>query len=352
MGSIDTQLIDDSKTLDDFVADHPAGHLLQTWAWGELKTQFGWQALRLALVRDGELLGGAQVLFRRLPLSYSLAYIPKGPMIDWNNRNQVDVWLAAMHRLCASRRSVFLKIEPHGGEEATLHEAVSYCDFVASPLTVQPPRTILIDIVPPEEDILAGMKQKTRYNIRLAARKGVSVQVGSLDDVPTFYRLMQITGARDRFGIHSQEYFRAMLTLFASNQAALLLAKAQGETVAGLIVLGHGSTAYYLFGASSNTHREKMPTYLLQWEAIRWAKGRGYQVYDLWGIPDSDEAELEADFLAHSHLAAGLWGVYRFKRGFGGRITRAVGAFDFVYHRPLYWAYRHWMLRRQLGMLV
>jgi lipid II:glycine glycyltransferase (peptidoglycan interpeptide bridge formation enzyme) len=303
-------------------------------------------------VRDGELLAGAQVLFRRLPLSYSLAYIPKGPMIDWNNRNQVDVWLAAMHQLCGSRRSAFLKIEPHGRGDAALYEAVSRYGFVASPLTVQPPRTILIDIMPSEEEILAGMKQKTRYNIRLAARKGVSVHVGSLDDVPIFYQLLQTTGERDRFGIHSQEYFRAMLTLFGPSQAALLLAKVQGEAVAGLIVLGHGSTAYYLFGASSNTHREKMPTYLLQWEAIRWAKSRGYQAYDLWGIPDSDEAELETDFLAQSQSASGLWGVYRFKRGFGGQITRAAGAFDFVYHRPLYWAYRHWMLRRQRGMLA
>ena len=125
-----------------------------------------------------------------------------------------------------------------------------------------------------------------------------------------------------------------------------MLAELRGQPVAGLIVLAHGTTAYYLFGASSNVHREKMPTYLLQWEAIRWAKSCGCQDYDLWGIPDADEETLEAKFAAHGQDSLGLWGVYRFKRGFGGRVTRAVGAFDFVYNRPLYWVYRLWMARR------
>jgi peptidoglycan pentaglycine glycine transferase (the first glycine) len=352
MWSINTQLIDDSKTWDDFVATQSATHLLQTWAWGELKTRFGWRALRLALMRDGEALAGAQILFRPLPLSYSLAYIPKGPMIDWRNKGQVDLWLVGLHRLCRSQRSAFLKVEPHVREDAAIREIIGNYNFVASPLTVQPPRTILVDIVPSEEKILARMKQKTRYNIRLAARKGVTVRPGTVNDIPIFYRLMQITGERDQFGIHSLDYFRTILTLFGPNQAALLLAEVAGEAVAGLIVLGHGSTAYYLFGASSNTHREKMPTYLLQWEAILWAKGRGYEIYDLWGIPDADETELEEDFLAHSQSAASLWGVYRFKRGFGGHVHRAVGAFDFVYNRPIYWAYRQWILRRRPGMLT
>jgi peptidoglycan pentaglycine glycine transferase (the first glycine) len=221
-----------------------------------------------------------------------------------------------------------------------------------SQVTVQPPRTIIVDIAPDEETILNNMKQKTRYNIRLAIRKGVTTRLGSEDDLPTFYRLMEMTGQRDQFGVHSLNYFRAMFEIFAPARAALLLAEVEEEPVAGLLLLTHGPTAYYLFGASSNAHREKMPTYLLQWEAMRWAKAHGCNRYDLWGIPDAEEEKLESEFVLRSKDASGLWGVYRYKRGFGGQIRRAVGAFDFVYNPFWYWIYRQWMARHRRGTLT
>lgn len=344
-----TQIILNHTTWDQFVAQHASGHLLQTWAWGDLKEQFGWRVIRLGSVRSDQLLAGAQILFRPIPPAFSLAYIPKGPLLDWTDPAQTNAFLIGLYQLCRSKRSVFLKIEPNALDSAELRNLIGQHGFRLSPFTVQPPRTILVDITPCEDDILAGMKQKTRYNIRLAARKGVTIRLGTSDDLPAFYRLMQVTGERDQFGIHSLDYFRSMLALFNPNQAALLLAEADGEVVAGLIVLALGTTAYYLFGASSNAQREKMPTYLLQWEAMRWAKVHGYRYYDLWGIPDADEADLEAEFLARSRATSGLWGVYRFKRGFGGQVVRTLGAFDFVYSRPLYWLYRQWMLHRQRG---
>jgi lipid II:glycine glycyltransferase (peptidoglycan interpeptide bridge formation enzyme) len=196
------------------------------------------------------------------------------------------------------------------------------------------------------------MKQKTRYNIRLAMRKGVTVRSATADELPVFYRLMQITGQRDHFGIHSLDYFSTILELFGPQRAALLLADVYDEPVAGLLVLAHPPTAYYLYGASGDSHRDKMPTYVLQWEAMRWARANNCQNYDLWGIPDADEESLEAEFVAQSRDASGLWGVYRFKRGFGGQVTRAVGAFDFVYNRLVYWVYRQWMARRQVETLT
>lgn len=348
------QTVVDRNTWDTFVADHPAGHVLQTWAWAQLKASFGWQVTRLAWIEGGKILAGAQVLFRPIPPWLSLAYVPKGPMLDWSDRAQVRALLAGLHRLCRSRRSVLLKIEPNAPDDELLRETIEGHGFAVSQFTVQPPRTILVDILPSEEAILAAMKQKTRYNIRLAARKGVLVRQGSVEDLASFYRMMRITGQRDRFGVHSLEYFRAILELFAPDRAVLLMAEVHGEAVAGLIVLAHGATAYYMFGASSDSHRDKMPTYLLQWEAMRWAKASGYQNYDLWGIPDVDESVLEAEFVAHSDLEvpAGLWGVYRFKRGFGGRIVRAIGALDYVYNRPLYWVYQVWMAGRRRGMLA
>jgi len=244
-----------------------------------------------------------------------------------------------------------LKIEPDAPDDEALRDAICQFDFDMSQFTIQPPRSIFVDLEPGEEAILAAMKSKTRYNIRLALRRGVTVRSGTAEDLPTFYRLMQITGRRDEFGIHSLDYFKTIFELFAPSQAALLLAEVQGEPVAGLLLLVHRCAAYYLFGASSNAHREKMPTYLLQWEAMRWAKAHGCQSYDLWGIPDADETRLEAEFVTRSEDPSGLWGVYRFKRGFGGRVTRAVGAFDLVYNRPLYWIYGQWMARFRRGAL-
>ncbi len=334
------------QTWDAFVVRHPAGHLLQTWAWGELKARFGWRALRLALVDAGGLVAGAQVLFRPVLPGFSLAYVPKGPLVNWADAAQASALLDGLRAACRVQRGIFLKIEPHAPDDVALRAAIVRHGALVSEHTVQPPRTIVVDLKPAEEDILAAMKQKTRYNIRLAARKGATVRPGTGDDLPTFHHLSQITGQRDGFGVHSLDYFRAAYELFAPD-CALLLAEVEGEPVAGVMVFAHGSTAYYLFGASSDAHREKMPAYLLQWEAMRWARERGCQCYDLWGIPDADEATLEANFAAAGEQPAGLWGVYRFKRGFGGLVVRAAGAFDFAFVRPLYWAYRQWMARRR-----
>jgi peptidoglycan pentaglycine glycine transferase (the first glycine) len=343
--SADAPDVVNRRTWDVFVAGHPAGHLLQTWAWGELKARFGWRALRLALVEAGSIVAGAQVLFRPVLPGFSLAYVPKGPLVDWADTAQADALLAGLRAVCRARRSVFLKIEPHTPDDVALREAIVRHGALVSEHTVQPPRTIVVDLGPAEENILAAMKQKTRYNVRLAARKGVTVRAGTVDDLPTFYRLSQITGQRDRFGVHSLDYFRAAFELVAPD-CALLLAEVEGEPVAGVMVFVHGFTAYYLFGASSDAHREKMPAYLLQWEAMRWARARGCRRYDLWGIPDAGEATLEANFTTYGEAATGLWGVYRFKRGFGGQVVRAAGAFDFVFNHVLYWAYRQWIARR------
>jgi lipid II:glycine glycyltransferase (peptidoglycan interpeptide bridge formation enzyme) len=116
----------------------------------------------------------------------------------------------------------------------------------------------------------------------------------------------------------------------------LLVAEYEGKPLAALFVARNGNRAYYLYGASTDTERNRMPTYLLQWEAMKWAKVRGCEEYDLWGVPDEDESTLETHFETRHD---GLWGVYRFKRGFGGEVKRAVQAMDRVYNPLLYWAY-------------
>ncbi len=313
--------------------NHPGAHLLQTAEWGELKAAFGWQAVRLV---SG--VTGAQILFRRLPLGFRVAYLPKGPV----GRPDLSFW-KQVDALCAARRAVFLKVEPDCWEGETLL-AGGARPLRAQPSrhAVQPRRTLVVDLTPPEEDILARMKQKTRYNIRLAGRKGVRVRPSG--DVEAFHALMQETGARDGFAVHSLEYYRRAYDLFHPRGACeLLMAEYEGQPLAGLMVFAWGGRAWYLYGASNNRERNRMPTYLLQWEAMRWAKSRGCTEYDLWGVPDEDEAALEAGFTRRSD---DLWGVYRFKRGFGGVLRRSAAPLDRVYRPLLYTAYRWWVERR------
>jgi len=312
------------------------GHILQSWAWGQLKASFGWQAVRVVLEREGRPVAGAQVLFRPF-LGASIAYVPKGPIVDLADREATEELLAALHRLARRRRAIFLKIEPDLADDPALARRLEGYGFRPSPQTIQPRRTILVDLTPDPEAILARMKPKTRYNIRLARRKEVAVREGTEADLDVFYHLMQLTGRRDGFPIHSREYYEAAYRLFVpAGLAKLFLASYRGQVLAGLMAFAWGRRAWYMYGASSDEHRNRMPNHLLQWEAIGWAKEKGCLTYDLWGIPDEDEEVLEKEFLKRS---GGLWGVYRFKRGFGGRVVRFLGAYDYIYSPLLYRLY-------------
>ncbi|HSJ54979.1 MAG TPA: peptidoglycan bridge formation glycyltransferase FemA/FemB family protein, partial [Anaerolineae bacterium] len=269
------------------------GHLLQTWPWGELKARFGWQVGR---VTAGPTL--AQVLFRRLPAGLgSIAYVPRGPAGELDDPAALSELLAAVRPLARRRRAICLKIEPDRDQDPALAAHLRALGFRPSPQGVQPRRTLVVDLQGEAEALLARMKQKTRYNVRLAARKGVTVRPGSQADLPAFYRLMEETGRRDGFGVHSHAYYEVAHELFVSRgRGCLLLAEYQGRLLAGLVAMAFGQTACYMYGASSGEERELMPTYLLQWEAMLWARREGCLFYDLWGVPDADEETLEAGF--------------------------------------------------------
>lgn len=323
-----------------FIDDHSNAHILQTPTWGALKADFGWTP---RFIRQESL--GAMVLFRRLPLGLSIAYIPRGPVGDGD---WADFW-PAVDVLCRQERALFLRVEPDIWQpvEPDLIER-QLPGFSPSAHTIQPPRTIMIDLQRPDDDLLMQMKSKTRYNIRLAERKDVIVRPSQ--DVAAFHRMSLTTGERDAFGVHSLAYYQRAYDLFSARDACILLiAEFEGQPLAGLMAFAQGDTAWYFYGASNNQERNRMPSYLLQWEAIQWAKRKGCKTYDLWGIPDDDESVLEAEFMDRSD---GLWGVYRFKRGFGGEIRRTIGAYDRVYHALPYQLYRWWANRRKTDAIT
>ncbi len=324
--------ITDAKSWDRTLLALPSPHMLQSWAWGEFKSRHGWQATRLLFQEKGEPVAAASVLQRKLPrLPVSILYVPKGPALDWTEASLVERLLDELETLAHRRRALFVKIDPdvYGlGEAPTFSPRPTCALEMASLLTargwcyssdqIQFCNTLLLDLTRSEEELLAAMKQKTRYNVRLAARRGVAVRAGTATDLDTFYRLYAETAQRDGFVIRPAEYYHdAWGTFLTVGLAHLLLAEFAGETVAGLLLFRFGPTAWYMYGASSDRHRQHMPNYLLQWEAIRQAKAVGCTLYDLWGAPDTlDETDP-------------MWGVVRFKLGLGGELARGLGAWDF-----------------------
>jgi len=274
----------------------------------------------------------------------TLAYIPKGPVgSSWDR-----LW-PEVDSVCRAKRAIFLKVEPDIWEDNPDFENVGQqpVGFRLSHHNIQPPRTLVVDLMGTEEQILARMKQKTRYNIRLARRKGVVIR--QTRDINTFYQLMEVTSERDAFGIHSKMYYQYALDLFEPRgNCALFFAEFDGQPLAGLMVFVHGKRSWYLYGASSNKNRHLMPTYLLQWKAMQWAKAMGCSEYDLWGVPDEPYETLESNFLERND---DLWSVYRFKRGFGGELHRSVGAWDRVYNPWFYQLYLWRMGQKSFAVL-
>jgi lipid II:glycine glycyltransferase (peptidoglycan interpeptide bridge formation enzyme) len=234
-----------------FISDHPEAHILQTKSWGELKSAFGWKP---QYVQAGEL--GALILFRRLPLGFSVGYIPRGPV---GNGRWSDFW-PEVDQLCRKERAIFLRVEPNVWEPVPEDfAAIQLPGFVESDLTVQPPRTIIIDLQRSEEDILMGMKSKTRYNIRLAKRKDVIVTRS--DDVEGFHRMMLTTGERDEFGIHSLGYYQRAFKCFAPQGACvLLIAEFHGQPLAGLMAFAHGDLSLIHIPSPRDRTRSRMPS--------------------------------------------------------------------------------------------
>jgi peptidoglycan pentaglycine glycine transferase (the first glycine) len=332
----------DARAWDRALLDLPNPHILQSWAWGEFKARHGWDASRLLFQEEGRAVAAASVLQRRLPrLPVSILYVPKGPALDWTDADLAARVLADLEGLARHRRALFAKIDPdvyYPDEVSDLSRRPRRAPETAQLLAsrgwrfsdeqIQFRNTVLLDLDRAENELLAAMKQKTRYNVRLAMRRGVTVREGGADEVDTFYQLYAETSERDGFPIRPVEYYHdAWGSFLEDGLAHLLLAEAEGETVAGLILFTFGPTAWYMYGASSDRHRRHMPNQLLQWEAMRRAKEAGCTLYDLWGAPDElDESDP-------------MWGVVRFKLGLGGELARGLGAWDFPANRAGTWFY-------------
>ncbi len=321
----------------------PYAHILQTWEWGEFKRATGgWQPLRLAFERGGEIVAQASLATRKLgPLKVML--VSKGPALDYAD---IDLTCAVFDELEQRAKRfgvVWLKIDPdviaatgqpdsendHVAKTGTdMNTLLKQRGWRFSASQVQFRNTLTIDLRHSEDELLAKMSGNTRRKVRIAAKKGVTVRAASIEDLPLLYQLYRITGERDKFLIRPYEYYqRAWREFMAAGLAHALIAEFGGKAIAHVILFHFGRKCWYLYGASSNDERARMPNYALQWQAISWAKAQGYDVYDMWGAPDVFE---ESD---------ALWGVYQFKQGFRGQLVRHIGAWDFAPQPLLYYTY-------------
>ncbi len=307
----------------------PYAHVLQSWAWGEIKARHGWTPTRVLFLENDAPAAAAQILYRPLPrTSFGVLYVPKGPALDFENAELFARVLAELERMARQQRAIFIKIDPDVRATQNAAQILQPRAWRVSDEQIQFHNTVTLDLTRGEREILAAMKPKWRYNIRLAEKKGVRVEKPEIGDWRLFYDLYAETGARDGFLIRSFEYYRDVWTTMSdAGQAKLFLARVNDETIAGIILFLFGKRAWYFYGASRSAQRELMPNHLLQWEAMRWAKAQGCAEYDFWGAPDTLEE------------SAPMFGVYKFKMGFGGEFVERISAHDFVVNRALYWLY-------------
>lgn len=321
-----------------FVAGSPWGHLMQSWEWGAFKQATGWQVARVGLEQAGELVAGAQMLIRSLPLlPMAIAYIPKGPMVDLQDERLAKALFSAIHEVARSRRAIFLKIEPNVLDDEESGRRLSQYGFQASSQTNQPRSTIVVDLSGGEEALLGEMRKKTRQLVRKAAREGIEIVEGDRSDLDSFYTVLTDTGEIKDIPVHEKGFYeQAWDTFRQAGAVKLILAKHQGEIVAGKMIFVFKDKSMHFWGGTSPKGRDLNASYLIQWESIKWAMSQGYHYCDLWGIPDEIADILRRGEEVPQDQQKGLWGVYTFKRGFGGAIESYVGAYDYPYSSLLY----------------
>jgi lipid II:glycine glycyltransferase (peptidoglycan interpeptide bridge formation enzyme) len=333
---------DEKDKYNQFVQSSEKCHFLQSYEWGELKKKTGWEPIRVIIEEDDVFVGAIQILKRKLPLmGRSIFYAPRGPVIDYDKEDHLLELMKKLRSIARQHNAVFLKIDPdvpvHNVKIVQMIEKVGFKqqnrgkNFEG----VQPRYVFRLDINRSEEEILSSFENKTRYNIRLAERKGVQIISDcTKDHLKIFYDILRVTAERDKYLIRAYSYYEDIWETFVEKGSAkLFMAKFQDRYIAGAISFVFGDKTWYIYGASSNEDRNVMPNYLVQWQMILWAKDNGCKVYDFRGI--------SGDFNPENPL----YGLYRFKKGFNGELVEFIGEFDFLFS-PAY--YRIWNIAEPL----
>ena len=319
-----------------FVQSHPKGNFAQSYLWGKQKPMWQWDAIAVR-GEDGAIRGSLAVMTRKVPgIGRTLMYSCRGPVCDLDDRETFSQLLDGAKALAKKYKSYVIKIDPDVPSSNTAFSSMLQSfgfrakeggkNFEA----IQPRYVFRLNVEgKTEEELLANFHQKWRYNIRLAERKGVTVRICGKEMVPAFSDLMLTTGVRDGFVTRKPEYFAAMLDNLGEHARLYMAFDPNDTPIAGTLAIHYGDKVWYLYGASSNEHRNLMPNYLLQWRMIQWAVETNCRIYDFRGV-SGDVSEDNP-----------LYGLFRFKQGFGGDFTEFVGEMDLVLSPVIYWAVEH-----------
>jgi peptidoglycan pentaglycine glycine transferase (the first glycine) len=312
--------IKDKNKWNEFVGAQAHAEFLQAWQWGEFQEKAEGKIVRWGVEENGELIATATLIKKSLPLGMNYFYCPRGPIIGGkmeDRRGEINNFIfLEINKIAQKENVIFLRFEPRQNPiQNTKYQ-------IRKTIDIQVGKTIILDLSLPEEELLKKMHQKTRYNIRLAEKKGVKIREAGIEEFDKFWTLMSATVNRDGFRLHAKEYYQKMLA-GDSNFIKLFLGEAEGKILCGGIFCFFGDTAVYLHGASSNENRELMAPHLLQWGMIKKAKSIGCKYYDFSGI---DEQKYP--------------GVTRFKRGFSTEEIKYPGTFDVIFSGIKYFLYK------------
>lgn len=333
-----------------FVSAHPKGHFLQSHAWSKQKPEWTWEGI-IVRDEDGNIRGAMSVLIRRAPsLPYSIMYAARAPVCDIHDRETLSELLEGAKKLAAKYRAYVFKLDPDVPLSDTEFAGIMtelgfrHRDTGKNFSGIQPRFVFRLDVEGRDtEELMSSFHSKTRYNIRVAERKGVEIRLCGLEAVGDFSDMMLETGVRDGFVVRNREYFENMLKNLGEN-CRLYMAHSGDIPIAGTLAIHYGDKVWYLYGASSNKYRNFMPNYLLQWHMIQWAVELGCRIYDFRGV----SGDLSED--------NPLYGLYRFKKGFNGDLVEFCGEYDYIFSKPVNFMiekgeFIYRKLRKQLFML-
>jgi peptidoglycan pentaglycine glycine transferase (the first glycine) len=346
--SITISEITDKERWNTFLSGQARGHLLQSFEWGELNKYLGGRIYRLGALDSGRMVGALMLTVSPVPLPVSLPglrfqwlYGTRGPSVEGPDAPVLEALIARAHQIARRECAVVLRLEPNIADDDPEMDswiaAYRALGFQANPIAVHGRRSWVLDIRPDMQQLLANFKMTWRQNVRSAERKGVVVREASgAVDFDAYYNLLKITSERDAFFIHTKDYHQEILRQFAGKgDAVLLLAEHEGEAIAAKMLIRFGDCCWDMFGATSDHKRNLKAAYLLQFRCFEWARRRGCSYFDFRTIPEILEPGEE------------MWGVYEYKKGFGGFSRLNIPTQDYVYRPLVYNAWRSFVQLRR-----
>lgn len=319
------------KEYKEFLEKHERCNFQQSLEWAEIKKTNWKPEVILAEDEEKNIIGSLCVLIRKMPIFGNIMYSSRGPVCDIHDISVMKQLTEGAKELAKKYKAIVLRIEPDiEKEDQVFRDIVTNLGYKIKDDAkdfkdeIQPRFVFRLDIKDKtEEEIMSGFHQKWRYNIRLAGRKGVEIKEGTKEDLKDFHKIMVETGNRDGFITRPLQYFEKMYdNMVPQGHMKLLMAYYEGQPISGVIPIFYGNKTWYLYGASSNQHRNLMPNYLLQWEMIKMSIERKDEIYDFRGV---------SGIVDENHPQYGL---YRFKKGFGAKFTEFIGEI-YIPYKPI-----------------